>query len=855
MEMTQRRKDGTIETYLISASMVAINGESCVMSMTRDISEIKRVETELRASYAAMRKILDATLDIIVVTRLSDGRHIDFNQRFEQLGYGRPDLDYSHAGKLQIWASAEGRDKFRERVMADGVVRNLEEDFILPDGSLMPALVSAVRVELEGEDCVVMMVRDLTAASEASHRLERSVKALSESEQTFRRLFDANLDGMTLSGTDGIYLDVNREFTRATGFSREETVGHHFSELNLWMHQDEMNAFGTQLFAANEVRNLEVAFRHKDGSERTVLVSAVNLELHGKLCCLTIAREISDMKMTQRQLVAAREAALAASRAKSEFLSIMSHEIRTPMNAILGMADLLTETALDDEQQLYLGTVISNGRALLELINSILDLAKVESRRLSLEAVEFDPKDVTEKALETLAIRAHEKGLELMARFAPEVPELALGDPLRLGQILINLVGNAIKFTHRGQVLVSVDHDPNSANAAGLKFTITDTGIGIDADKLHLLFHAFSQADSSTSRKFGGSGLGLAIVSRLVALMHGKVEVTSEPGSGSRFSFTAQFATAGVRPPQPRNAALPGVKIILIDDNSDSQSIVSELLRSDGAQVVAAASAAEAQNELGREPASGPRAGIVLLDATRSGHDSFDLAKRLASSGPGHPQIVMMLGTNDLTNEVARLRAVGVDNYIVKPVRRAELFAALARARPGVQVEPRGEKTMAPALTPASSSAILDRPLEILIADDSPDNRALIRAYLKRTPYMLEEAEDGKQAIDKFIAGRFDLVLMDIQMPFVDGYEATSAIRDWERENKRRRTPIVALTASALEDAVHRTKAAGCDAHVTKPVRKSTLLNAIRDAVEGQRLLDAQARAAVTATKEETWTE
>ena len=243
-----------------------------------------------------------------------------------------------------------------------------------------------------------------------------------------------------------------------------------------------MIAFSDQLFGTNEVRNLEVAFRMKDGTEQPVLLSALNLELHGQLCCLTISRGISDLKMTRRELVAAREAALAASRAKSEFLSSMSHEIRTPMNSILGMADQLMETALDDEQRRYLSTVISNGHALLALINGILDLAKVESGRISLEAVEFDLKDAVEKALETLAIRAHEKGLELMVRFAPGLPDLVLGDPLRLGQIIINLVGNAIKFTRHGQVLVSVERGRGS-RAGMFKFTVTDTGIGIAADQ------------------------------------------------------------------------------------------------------------------------------------------------------------------------------------------------------------------------------------------------------------------------------------------------------------------------------------------------------------------------------------
>jgi PAS domain S-box-containing protein len=850
MEITQRRKDGTDETNLISASMIEANGEPCVMSMTRDIMEIKRVETNLRASHAALRKIFDATLDIIVVTRLSDGAYIDFNQQFERFGYGQQDLDDSRKGQRQIWASEEQHQQLRDRIMAEGVVRNMEVDFVLPDGRPMPALLAAVRVELEGEDCVVTMIRDLTASKGASRKLEETVRALTESEETFRKLFDANLDSMTLTGIDGNYIDVNQEFVRATGFSREEAVGHHFTELNMWIHPDEMILFADQLLRTNEVRNLEVAFRQKDRTEHPVLLSAVNLELHGQLCCLTISRRISDLKMTQRELVAAREAALAASRAKSEFLSSMSHEIRTPMNSILGMSDQLMETALNDEQRRYLSTVISNGHALLALINGILDLAKVESGRISLEAVEFNLKDVTEKVLETLAIRAHEKGLELMVRFAPEVPEFVLGDALRLGQILINLIGNAIKFTQKGQVLVSVEAD--STIAGRLKFTVTDTGIGIATDKRHLLFRAFSQADSSTSRKYGGSGLGLAIVTRLVALMHGTVEVASEPGTGSAFSFTAQFEIASSPPAsESQHRTFAGVRILLVADNDDSRSIVAELLTAQGARVTQASSAAKAIVELTRDTAQNSRFRLVLLDGTMPRQGALEVAEFLMNGGPGRPQIVMMLGTNDLTNKVARLHAIGVDNYIVKPVRRLELFATIARARAGVQNKERSDKSPPAVIGPASApSAVLDRPLQILMVDDSHDNRALIRAYLKKTPYHLEEAEDGQQAIDKFTAGKFDLVLMDIQMPIVDGYEATSTIRVWEVANSRRRTPIVALTASALEEAVIHTRAAGCDAHVTKPVKKSTLLDAIRDAVEGNQSDDE--RAEVANLKEET---
>ena len=849
MEIAQRRKDGSLETDLISASVVEVNGEPCVISMVRDITAIKRVETNLRASSAAMRKIFDATLDIIVVTRISDGAYIDFNRQFERIGYGQHDLDDAHQGKRQLWATSQQHQEFRDRMRAEGEVRNMEADFLKPDGSVMPAMLSAVQVEIEGEQCVVTMIRDQSAVKEASRKLEHSLKALSASEETFRKLFDANIDGMTLSSINGTYIDVNQEFIRATGFSREEVIGHHFTDLKLWIHPDEMITYANKLIRNNEVRNLEVAFRMKDGSERPVLLSAVNLELHGQVCSLTITREISDLKMTQRELVAAREAALAASRAKSEFLASMSHEIRTPMNSILGMSDQLMETALNDEQRRYLSTVISNGNALLALINGILDLAKVESGRISLEAVEFNLKDAAEKVLETLAIRAHEKGLELMARFASEVPELVLGDPLRLGQILINLIGNAIKFTHKGQVLLAVEAD--LAVAGRFKFTVTDTGIGIAADKRGLLFHPFSQADSSTSRKYGGSGLGLAIVVRLVALMHGTVEVASEPGTGSAFSFTAQFEAAPTpQPSESQQRTFADMRILLLADNDDSRSIVSELLTARGAQVTQASSAAAAIAELTRDSAQQSRLELVLIDGTMPRQTGFEVAEFVLSGGPARPAIAMMLGTHDLSNKVARLHAINIDNYIVKPVRRAELFAAVTRSRPGAQAEPRGDRLAPAAVVPESvPPAILEQPLQILMVDDSSDNRALIRAYLKKTPYRLVEAEDGQEAIDKFIAGKFDLVLMDIQMPIVDGFEATTTIRVWETANKRRRTPIIALTASATGEAMQRTFEAGCDAHVTKPVRKSTLLDAIRNALEMDALDDNRPGVAISRRK------
>ena len=400
---------------------------------------------------------------------------------------------------------------------------------------------------------------------------------------------------------------------------------------------------------------------------------------------------LREREKSEDALIAAREEALAASRAKSEFLSSMSHEIRTPLNALLGMADLLAETPLAPEQVHYLETVIDNGNALLELINSILDLARIESGRLSLEKIPFDLRDIIERCVETLAVRAQEKNLKLTIDIAPDVDLKLVGDSLRLRQILINLVGNAIKFTDRGEVRVAAERDPDSMNPACVRFSVIDTGIGIAPDKLPMLFSAFTQADSSTTRKYGGSGLGLAIVQRLVALMDGKVWVESRLGQGSIFGFTANFAYQ--------------------DDNV-----------SDG-------------------------------------------AARTVSA------------------------------------------------------------------TTSDDAEIVDRPLRILLADDSPDNRLLVHNYMRNTRYRIDDAENGKIAIEKFTAFEYDLVLMDIQMPEMDGYEATRTIRRWEREHQRPRTPILAVTAAALEENKRRTFEAGCDLHITKPVKRGTLLHAIREAV------------------------
>jgi len=537
-----------------------------------------------------------------------------------------------------------------------------------------------------------------------------------------------------------------------------------------------------------------------------------------------IAHDVDELKRSETELIEAREAALSASRAKSEFLSSMSHEIRTPMNAVLGMADVLAETDLTGEQSRYVNTIINNGNLLLELINSILDLAKVESGRVSLERVPFSPREVVERVLETLAIRAHEKRLELVAQIDSKVPELVVGDPFRLRQILTNLVGNAIKFTEHGHVLIALQIDPKAAEL--LRFEVRDTGIGIPADKLDSLFEPFSQADSSTSRRYGGTGLGLAIVARLVALMDGEIAIESKPGAGSVFRFSVGFATPAT--PLALQDPLPDFsnrKILVTDDNSANCEAIRMMLAERGATVTVATSGATAIELIRGMRRQSKMFDAIVVDACMPDLDGYQVVQQ---GGAAYSSFVIMLPSGNLKVETQRLEPLGIGSYVVKPVKRHELLAAVA-----VVV---GQRAAAVPMrfeyqNRRHTAALPGEPMRILFADDSPDNRALIKAYMKSTSHLIDFAENGKEAISKFMTNQYDLVFMDIQMPIVDGYTAVQEIRRWENYMRRSPTPVVALTASADMEAVRRTREAGCNLHVSKPLKKATLLDTINRCV------------------------
>ena len=709
--------------------------------------------------------------------------------------------------------------------------------------------------EREIEDLRLQLAEQVEARREAQVRLEQEIaqrdRVIAEGERTeaklrdselaLRQLFEQNLDSMMILDLEtGKYIEVNNEYTRNSGYSREEMVGKRSREHRAFEHPEENIRLVDELKRFGVVRNMEATFRRKDGRTYSGLISALNLKFRGHWCCITITRDIGALKETQRQLIASREAALEGSRAKSEFLSSMSHEIRTPMNAVLGMADMLWESDLTGEQRRYLDIMRSNGATLLDLINDILDLARVESGQLSFEEVDFDIREVIDQVTETMGMRAHEKHLELAAHVDRDVPHNLVGDQLRLRQVIVNLLSNAVKFTDHGEIVLSVEVANLNVElgTASIRFTVTDTGIGIPRDKTDSIFGSFTQADSSTTRKYGGSGLGLTIVKRLVEMHRGQISVTSEVGKGSAFIFTAEFKTRVA--PAPVALAAPsvelsGMRILVVDDTDANRVILRDALTLQGVVVTCVENGQTALDEIDRGAADGTPYRAVLLDCRMPAMDGIEVAKQIRRRGlaPHDRPIIMMLTSDDLAATMARAREVGVEIFMIKPIKRADLFAALGCALGAASGSP---TAVSPAAGAADSTVNSDafagmRPLRILLADDSRDNRLLVQAYFKKTPYILDEVEDGAAAVAKLAAGVYELVLMDIAMPIMDGYSATRAIRKLERETGRRRTPIIALTGSVLADALKKALDAGCDAHVAKPVKKATLLAAIRSAV------------------------
>jgi len=649
----------------------------------------------------------------------------------------------------------------------------------------------------------------------------RAQKALEESEERYRMLFQRNLAGVYRASLTGRILDCNEAFSRIFGFSDpSELVGRNATEL--YPSLEARGEFTSQLEERGSLTHFEHCLLKKDGTPVWVLETVTLVKDDEQLIEGTLI-DITTRKQGEAELQKAKEAAESASRAKGEFLANMSHEIRTLMNGILGMTELALNTNLSAEQRELLSMVKASADSLLIVVNEVLDFSKIEAGRLDIDLIEFNLRDSLEETTRMFAVPADRKGIELICDLAPEVPDVVVGDPTRLRQIVVNLLSNALKFTERGEILLRVVGEAFTQDDCLLHFVVLDTGISIPRDKQQFIFEAFAQADSSTTRRYGGTGLGLTISARLVAMMHGRIWVESESGKGSTFHFTARFgrAKAGVEPKRTSPVTLRGVPVLIVDDNATNRRLLDETLTFWGMKTRVAADGFQALSALKLARESGDPIRLVLTDAHMPKMDGFQLAEKIQREPQLASTLVAMVTSGGLPGDAARCRELGIGAYLTKPVRQADLLEAIAHVFGSTVGEPR----RGPVVT-RHSLCEKWRGLHILVAEDNLVNQRLVQHLLQGRGHHVTIANNGREALELLEREHFDLALVDVQMPEMEGLQLTAAVREKEK-NTGAHMPIIAMTAYAMKGDRERCLEEGMDGYVAKPINSSQLFEII----------------------------
>jgi PAS domain S-box-containing protein len=786
----------------------------------RDITERKRAEAALRHSEKESR---DRLVEIEQIYKCSpvgmslvdrDFRNIRINDRLAALCV-RPAQEM--IGKTLLEAVPDVAPLIMEhcRLVFETGEPLLDIEFRNPADPDSWALISYVPFRDENGDVTAVV----TSLLDISQR-KQSEEAVRRSGEEFRSLFDSASDAIVIIRlTDAVILEANPGACRQSGYSRDELIG--MSALRIDGNIDK--TFVPSRFAAiaaSGALQFETSMARKDGTSFAIEINARRFDFRGVPAVLAIVRDIRERKEAEAQLVRAKESAEEAAQAKSQFLATMSHEIRTPMNGVIGMTGLLLETSLSPEQRHYAAIVHASGESLLAIINDILDYSKIEARKLVLEKRDFDLAALLRQSVELLALKAHEKGLDLACHIAPDVPSILRGDPGRLSQVLVNLLGNAIKFTSQGHIRFRVDIDSFDHGVARLRFAVADTGIGIRPERIPSVFAPFVQADSTTTRRFGGTGLGLSIAQQLVGLMGGRIQAHSDPGKGSTFWFCADFGSPGqqriAEPPEP---LLRATRILIASDSPATRSLVRALLEEEGCRCEEIAGVSSAFDLLHQASFSDAPFQAALLEVPPGDAPHFSQEIHADPRLAALPLIaVSRLGDHA---DPASFRQAGFATSLSAPIWRTPLreavLLALGSARPTDPTAP------PPTATPLASLG----PCRVLLAEDNRTNQEVACAILRKIGCSVDVVDNGAATLTALATSDYDLILMDCEMPHMDGYEATRRIRNTEAGRRNARIPILALTADAMSGDRDKCLLAGMDDYLSKPVDPATLAAAI----------------------------
>lgn len=736
----------------------------------------------------------------------------------------RPIRSLAWTAKL---VSAQKDYSIRAPWVAGGEVGALFEGF----NDMLEQLGRQDRELRQGRNKLEQCVEQRTAALQDEIATREQVQvALQESEERARLLLDSAAEGICGLDPEGHCTFCNPSTARLLGYKAvEDLLGQKMHALTHYSHPDGQPypesdcPIAAALNRGEKSHSEDEHFLRADGTSFPVEYWAHPILRDGKVAGAVISfLDISERRAEQEALKRATEAAEAANRAKSDFLANMSHEIRTPMNGILGMTELALDTPLNEEQREYLHLVRASAESLLRIVNDILDFSKIEAGKFDLEKAEFDLRALLIQTMKTLAIRAHKKGIEITSRIAPVVPRTLVSDSGRLRQVLVNLIGNAIKFTEEGCVSLDVEPESASEDSVTLHFVVRDTGIGISPEMVNRIFEPFSQADGSISRQFGGTGLGLTISKRIIELLGGRIWVESERGRGSAFHFTVSFeraSAAASAEPGPLPMQLKDLPVLIVDDNKTNRMVLDEMLKHWRMQPTLADGGEAALSAMRRARDAGCSFPLVLLDAHMPGMDGFAVAAQIHNDPELSGATIMMLTSDRQLGDSERCQALGIKVCLVKPIGQAELLEAISAAM--------GIPVVSADAAPASGTPSAPKPLRILLAEDNEVNLQLMVRLLKRRGHSVTIATDGKEALDRlaeFGFSAFDAALMDVQMPGMDGLEVAQAIRKQE-QSLGTHLPIMGVTAHAMAGYRERCLRAGMDAYMTKPIRSQKLFD------------------------------